>query len=116
LKVPRISSGPDLHQIILGSEGTYGVVTEVTLKIFPLPECRKYGSLVFPNFHQGVEFFHEVARHVCILLYDQCTCHVSTNRVVQGDSKVQKRHFSEKWSILVKKLKIFVKNHNGGHH
>jgi alkyldihydroxyacetonephosphate synthase len=61
-QVPRISSGPDIHHIILGSEGTYGVITEATVKIFPLPECKKYGSIVFPNFHSGVEFFREVAR------------------------------------------------------
>jgi alkyldihydroxyacetonephosphate synthase len=61
-QVPRISSGPDIHHIILGSEGTYGVITEATVKIFPLPECKKYGSIVFPNFHLGVEFFREVAK------------------------------------------------------
>lgn len=64
-QVPRISSGPDLHQIILGSEGTYGVITEATVKIFPLPESKKYGSIAFPNFHSGVQFFHEVARQRC---------------------------------------------------
>ncbi|CAI5444597.1 unnamed protein product [Caenorhabditis angaria] len=61
-QVPRISSGPDLHQIILGSEGTLGVVSEVTMKIFPLPEVKRYGSFVFPNFENGVKFFREVAR------------------------------------------------------
>uniref|UniRef100_A0A914PH87 Alkylglycerone-phosphate synthase n=1 Tax=Panagrolaimus davidi TaxID=227884 RepID=A0A914PH87_9BILA len=65
-QVPRISSGPDIHHIILGSEGTYGVITEATVKIFPLPECKKYGSIVFPNFHLGVEFFREVAKLVSL--------------------------------------------------
>ena len=64
-QVPRISSGPDIHHVILGSEGTYGVITEATVKIFPIPECKKYGSIVFPNFHSGVEFFREVARQRC---------------------------------------------------
>ncbi|CAI2349846.1 unnamed protein product [Caenorhabditis sp. 36 PRJEB53466] len=56
-QVPRISSGPDIHQIILGSEGTLGVVSEVTIKIFPLAEAKRYGSFVFPNFEHGVNFF-----------------------------------------------------------
>ncbi|PIC41188.1 hypothetical protein B9Z55_008695 [Caenorhabditis nigoni] len=61
-QVPRMSSGPDIHQVILGSEGTFGVVSEVTMKIFPLPEVKRYGSFVFPNFESGVNFFRDVAR------------------------------------------------------
>ncbi|KAJ1355154.1 Alkyldihydroxyacetonephosphate synthase [Parelaphostrongylus tenuis] len=57
-----MSSGPDLHHIIMGSEGTLGVVTEVIIKIFPLPEVKRYGGLVFPDFAHGVAFFREVAR------------------------------------------------------
>jgi len=60
--VPRISSGPDLHHVVMGSEGTLGVVTEVTIKIRPIPEVRKYGSVVFPDFKSGVQCLHEVAR------------------------------------------------------
>ncbi|XP_054168040.1 alkyldihydroxyacetonephosphate synthase, peroxisomal-like [Oppia nitens] len=61
-QVPRISSGPDIHHFILGSEGTLGVITEVTLKVRPIPECQKYGSIVFPNFEVGVQFMREIAR------------------------------------------------------
>ncbi|KAJ1367711.1 hypothetical protein KIN20_028680 [Parelaphostrongylus tenuis] len=48
-----MSSGPDHHHIIMGSEGTLGVVTEVTIIIFPLPKVKRYGSLVFPDFAHG---------------------------------------------------------------
>lgn len=61
-QVPRISAGPDVHEFILGSEGTLGVITEVTLKIKPLPECTKYGSLIFPDFEKGIKFMQEVAK------------------------------------------------------
>lgn len=44
--------------------GTLGVVTEVTIKIRPIPEYQKYGSVVFPNFEQGVACLREVARQV----------------------------------------------------
>uniref|UniRef100_A0A8C6PXD8 Alkylglycerone-phosphate synthase n=1 Tax=Nothobranchius furzeri TaxID=105023 RepID=A0A8C6PXD8_NOTFU len=62
---PRMSTGPDVHHFILGSEGTLGVVTEVTMKIRPVPEYQKYGSVVFPNFEQGVACLREVARQRC---------------------------------------------------
>jgi alkyldihydroxyacetonephosphate synthase len=59
---PRISCGPDFNHIILGSEGTLGVITEVVIKIRPIPEQKKYGSLVFPNFAQGIKCLREVAK------------------------------------------------------
>jgi len=63
--VPRISAGPDVHHFVLGSEGTLGVVTEVIMKIRPVPACRKYGSLVFPDFTSGTSCLREVAKHRC---------------------------------------------------
>ncbi|XP_072021273.1 alkyldihydroxyacetonephosphate synthase, peroxisomal-like [Amphiura filiformis] len=63
--VPRMSTGPDLHHFIMGSEGTIGVITEVTLRIRPLPPVKRYGSVVFPNFDEGVAFMREVARQRC---------------------------------------------------
>lgn len=60
-RVPRISAGPDIHEMILGSEGILGVITEVTVKLQPLPQAREYGSIVFPDFEHGVAFMREVA-------------------------------------------------------
>ncbi|VVC42083.1 Hypothetical protein CINCED_3A021906 [Cinara cedri] len=62
---PRMSSGPDFQQIVLGSEGTLGIITEVVLKIRPIPECRVYDSVVFPNFESGVNCMREVAKQRC---------------------------------------------------
>ncbi|XP_033211357.1 alkyldihydroxyacetonephosphate synthase isoform X2 [Belonocnema kinseyi] len=64
-QVPRMSCGPDFDQMILGSEGTLGVVTEVVFKVRPLPRIVKYGSIVFPDFASGVNAMREVARQRC---------------------------------------------------
>lgn len=65
ISAPRVSCGPDFNQIILGSEGTLGVVTEVLIKIRPLPAVKKYGSLVFPDFESGVRCCREIAKRRC---------------------------------------------------
>lgn len=65
IMVPRASCGPDFDHIILGSEGTLGVVTEVVIKVRPVPKVVKYGSVVFPNFQTGVEALHQVAKERC---------------------------------------------------
>ena len=46
--------------------GTLGFITEVTMRIRPLPEVRRYGSIVFHSFELGVKFMREVARQVSI--------------------------------------------------
>ena len=42
-----------------------GVITEVTVRIRPVPQTRRYGSLVFATFESGVAFLREVAKQVC---------------------------------------------------
>ena len=63
--VPRISSGPDIHEMFLGSEGTLGLVTEVTMNVHHLPETTEYDSVVFPTFELGIKFMRAVAEAKC---------------------------------------------------
>lgn len=65
VQAPRISCGPDFDEIILGSEGMLGVITEVVVKVRPLPPVKRYGSLVFPDFDSGVQCMREVAKRRC---------------------------------------------------
>ena len=65
ISAPRASCGPDFNQIIMGSEGTLGVVTEVLVKVRPFPTVKRYGSLVFPNFECGVKCMREIAKRRC---------------------------------------------------
>lgn len=54
-RTPRASAGPDLRQLFLGSEGTLGVVTEVSLSLRPLPEASRGQTLHFSSFDDGLE-------------------------------------------------------------
>ena len=52
---PASAQGWDLHQIFFGSEGTLGVITEVTMKIRKYrPKNTRYTSFVFKNFESAV--------------------------------------------------------------
>jgi alkyldihydroxyacetonephosphate synthase len=50
---PASAAGPDLRQLVLGSEGTLGVITEVTLRVRRLPAARRYEGWFVPNFEAG---------------------------------------------------------------
>jgi len=45
----KTSSGYDLSRLFVGSEGTLGIITKATLKIMPIPECRKLVMVSFPS-------------------------------------------------------------------
>jgi alkyldihydroxyacetonephosphate synthase len=53
--VPRTATGPDLRTLFLGSEGTLGVLTELTLRVHPRPEHQRLASYAFPGMHGGLE-------------------------------------------------------------
>ncbi len=60
--MPRASMGMQPQALLFGSEGNLGLITKAVIKIYPIPEVKKYGSLVFPDFELGVEFLHRLAR------------------------------------------------------
>src|SRR5262249_24333503 len=60
--VPRASTGPSLREIFLGSEGTLGIVTEVTMRLFPLRERRRLESFVLRGVAAGPDLFRRVVR------------------------------------------------------
>ncbi len=54
-RTPRAAAGPDLRQLLLGSEGTLGVVTEVTFSLRTLPEARRGQAFHFAGLAEGLE-------------------------------------------------------------
>jgi alkyldihydroxyacetonephosphate synthase len=59
---PRESVGADPARWLIGSEGQLGVVTSAVTKVFPLPEQRRFGSVLFHDFETGFAFLRDVQR------------------------------------------------------
>lgn len=51
---PASAAGPDLRQMLLGSEGRMGIITEATIRVRPLPEQEAFHALFFPDWASGM--------------------------------------------------------------
>ena len=58
--VPASAAGPSVRELLVGSEGVLGVITEATLSVRPLPEERRYEGWSFRSFHEGVAAFRSM--------------------------------------------------------
>ena len=60
IPLPDHSSGPDLTRLFLGSEGTLGVITNATLKMYPIPEERRFNSFLFTRLEDAINAGREI--------------------------------------------------------
>lgn len=50
---PASAAGPDLRQLAIGSEGAFGVLTEVEVRVRPIPEVERYEGFVLDGWQRG---------------------------------------------------------------
>ncbi len=51
---PASAAGPDLREIVLGSEGRLGILTEATVRVSPLPERERFYAVFLPSLESGL--------------------------------------------------------------
>ena len=64
--LPGRSHGPDLRELVLGSEGTLGVITQATLRAHPRPTARRFASRLFRSFLEGMAVLRAMARDMAL--------------------------------------------------
>lgn len=73
--VARRAVGPSIKDLLIGSEGAFGFITELTLRIWRLPERREGVVLAFPSLAQGLEALRRILqaelRPAVVRLYDE---------------------------------------------
>jgi len=57
---PATAAGPSLLQALIGSEGTYGVITAATVRIHPLPAVQDYRGVLFHSLEDGVAAYRDL--------------------------------------------------------
>lgn len=61
-RAPASAAGPDLRQLMLGSEGAFGIITRVRVRVHPVPEATRYEAWSFPDFAAGADALRAVAQ------------------------------------------------------
>jgi len=61
--MPASAAGPSLRQLLIGSEGTLGVISELSLRVREAPSERVYEGIFFEDFAAGVALLRELAQH-----------------------------------------------------
>jgi len=61
---PASAAGPRLLDVVIGSEGTLGIITEATLRVAPRPTAKRYAAWLFPSFRAGSEALRGLAQQV----------------------------------------------------
>ncbi|MFC4786008.1 FAD-binding oxidoreductase [Nocardioides sp. MAHUQ-72] len=59
---PADAAGPDLRQLVLGSEGAFGVITSVTVRVRRLPAVKVYEGWRWPSFAEGATAMRSLAQ------------------------------------------------------
>ncbi|WNG90360.1 FAD-binding oxidoreductase [Mycobacterium sp. ITM-2016-00317] len=61
-RAPASAAGPDLRQLLLGSEGAFGIITRVRVRVHPVPEATRFEAWSFPDFATGADALRAVVQ------------------------------------------------------
>jgi alkyldihydroxyacetonephosphate synthase len=90
--MPRTATGPQLDKFFIGGEGTLGIITQATLKIWPYPEKRTLLSYAFPTIEDSFEATREILREyifpAVIRIYDQSETYRHFVNIEEAKDKV----------------------------
>jgi len=59
--IPAMSTGPSIREMIFGSEGRLGIITEATVHVRRVPERRLILGYLFPTFTDGLAAMRDIA-------------------------------------------------------
>ncbi len=88
---PASAAGPQLRDLVVGSEGVLGIITDTTMRVHRAPEKRLYEGWMFKSFPEGVKALRkliqdEIAPDV-VRLSDEAE--TQTMMLMAGDSKLK---------------------------
>lgn len=103
--LPSTSTGPSVREMILGSEGRLGVITEVTVNVHRLPDERVVLAYFFPNFDAGLKAMQAISQSDAQVL----VARISDERETAFSFATQKEQHGLKKTVTDTLMKYLVK-------
>ncbi len=110
---PRPLGGIDYNALLIGSEGTMGVISSALLRIHPLPAARRFRGFKFPSVEAGVEaiqsILHANIRPAVVRLYDGLDTWIArthTSKKAGPSTRFRVPFIEAQWSELQKHPKV----------
>ncbi|EGG16465.1 alkyl-dihydroxyacetonephosphate synthase [Cavenderia fasciculata] len=104
----RAGAGLNFKHVILGSEGTLGIITEAVMKVHPVPQAAEYYGFLFPSFNHAISALEQMRRSeiipTMVRIYDPDETRLSFA------SKPSKGAVSEFFSAAVKKYLQYIRS------
>ncbi|MBT3229640.1 MAG: FAD-binding oxidoreductase [Candidatus Marinimicrobia bacterium] len=100
--ITRASIGVNPQNILLGSEGNFGIITKATLKVYDLPEASEFNSALFHDWETGVAFMYELSKSGAV----PASARLMDNAQFRFGQALNRK--PEGLKVLVKKLEKFV--------
>jgi alkyldihydroxyacetonephosphate synthase len=60
---PASAAGPDVRELVLGSEGRAGIILSAQVRVRPRPQAEQFHGVFFPTWEQGIEAVRSIAQH-----------------------------------------------------
>ncbi|HUT53840.1 MAG TPA: FAD-binding oxidoreductase [bacterium] len=93
-RAPQSATGPDWNHAFMGAEGTLGIITAATCRVWPYPASRRFQAYSFATVEDGLEAIREMMqaelRPACVRLYDPVDTFFSkTSKIVPAEEQIE---------------------------
>lgn len=94
---PASAAGPDLREVVLGSEGRLGIITEATVRVRPPPSTYAFRAAFFPEFPHGLAAVKALAQERIPLPLIRLSTPLETRVLLTLSGKERAIRWLERW-------------------
>lgn len=101
--LPSTSSGPSVREMVLGSEGRLGIITEAWVQVHRIAEVREIQSYFFPDYYSGLKACQEIVESDASVMMARVSDALET-QYIMANGKESKSKLSKLGTKAIQKM------------